>query len=206
MIAYVIQGAAYGFAAAAQPGPFQTYLISQTLARGPRRTLPMIAAPLLSDGPILVLVLLVLSRLPSWWVPVLETVGGMFVVYLGVEAWRSWRGSGPARRPEAAGGRRSVFHAAIVNLLNPAPYLFWSLVTGPILITGWREAPANAIGMLIAFYGTMIGACLAIVLLFGTANRLGTKVTSYLQLTAALALAGFGLYHIGRGMWVSLPH
>jgi hypothetical protein len=31
---YILQGIGFGFAAAAQPGPFQTYLISQTLLTG----------------------------------------------------------------------------------------------------------------------------------------------------------------------------
>ncbi|MBK7455571.1 MAG: hypothetical protein IPJ46_18150 [Anaerolineales bacterium] len=42
-------GIGYGLAAASQPGPFQTYLISQTLTRGWKRTLPAALAPLVSD-------------------------------------------------------------------------------------------------------------------------------------------------------------
>ena len=63
---YIVQGIGYGLAAAAQPGPFQTYLISQTLIKGGKRTLPAALAPLLSDGPIIALCLLVLSQLPPW--------------------------------------------------------------------------------------------------------------------------------------------
>ena len=43
MPTYLILGMTYAFAAAVQPGPLQTYLISQTLSHGWRRTLP--AAP-----------------------------------------------------------------------------------------------------------------------------------------------------------------
>ncbi len=205
MLAYIIQGVTYGFAAAAQPGPFQTYLISQTLRQGWRRTLPMVAAPLLSDGPILVLVLLILSRVPAWWVQLLEIAGGVFVVYLAVVAWRSWRRDNTIPGSASAGSPRSVFQAALVNLLNPAPYLFWSLVTGPILLTGWREAPINGIGMLAGFYLTMVTACGAIIMLFAMANRLGVKVARGLQLLSALALAGFGLYRICVGVFFALP-
>lgn len=63
MLFHLAQGAVYGFAAAVQPGPFLAYLISQTLRNGWRRTLPVVLAPLLSDGPIIVLVLFVLSRI-----------------------------------------------------------------------------------------------------------------------------------------------
>ena len=65
MAAYLIFGAAYAFAAAVQPGPFLVYLISQALSAGWRRTLPMALAPLLSDGPVIILVLFVLSHLPA---------------------------------------------------------------------------------------------------------------------------------------------
>jgi threonine/homoserine/homoserine lactone efflux protein len=34
MLLYLLQGITYGFAAAVQPGPLQTYLISQTLRNG----------------------------------------------------------------------------------------------------------------------------------------------------------------------------
>ena len=66
MLGYLILGITYAFTAAVQPGPFQTYLISQTLSNGWRSTLPAAIAPLLSDGPIIILVLLVLSRMPGW--------------------------------------------------------------------------------------------------------------------------------------------
>jgi threonine/homoserine/homoserine lactone efflux protein len=58
---YILQGIGYGFAAGAQPGPLQTYIISQTLLRGWSRTLPAALAPLISDGPIITICLLVLS-------------------------------------------------------------------------------------------------------------------------------------------------
>jgi threonine/homoserine/homoserine lactone efflux protein len=67
MWAYLLQGIGYGFAAAVQPGPFQTYLISQTLSNGWRQTLPAALAPLISDGPIIILTLVVLSHVPGWF-------------------------------------------------------------------------------------------------------------------------------------------
>ena len=43
-------GATLAFAAAVQPGPFQTFLIAETLARGWRRTLPACLGPLYSTA------------------------------------------------------------------------------------------------------------------------------------------------------------
>lgn len=53
MSLYLAQGAVYSFAAAVQPGPFLTYLVSLALGNGWRRALPAVLAPLLSDGPII---------------------------------------------------------------------------------------------------------------------------------------------------------
>jgi arginine exporter protein ArgO len=75
---YLLQGIGYGLAAASQPGPFQTYIISQTLTRGWKRTLPAAFAPLISDGPIIFVCLLVLSQVPAWWQRSLYIIGGLF--------------------------------------------------------------------------------------------------------------------------------
>lgn len=200
MIAYIIQGIVYGFAGAMQPGPLQAYLILETLRQGWRKAFPMVFAPVVSDGPVIALVLLVLTQVPVWLVGMLEIAGGIFVTYLAAKAWRSWRKPSIPDDRTGSCNRRTLAQAALINVLNPAPYLFWSLVTGPILLTGWREAPSNGIGMLIAFYVMMTAGNLSIILLFGMAARIGIKTARFLRLLSTMALATFGLYHIAAGV------
>lgn len=199
MTLYLTWGIAYGFAAAMQPGPFQTYLLSQTLHKGWRRALPVILAPLLSDGPIIVLVLFVLSVIPSWWVQLLRLVGGAFVLWLAVGVYRSWRDFDTQEHNDQP-GQQSILQAALVNLLNPNPYIYWSLVTGPLLLTGWRETPANGLALLLGFYLTMLMGLAGLVLLCAGAGRLGTRVNRMLLGVSGIALAAFGLYQIGTGI------
>ena len=135
MLTYLILGMTYAFAAAVQPGPLQTYLISQTLSHGWRRTLPAAFCPLISDGPVIVLVLLVLSRVPVWLAQGLRLAGGVFVLYLAWGALKAWRGY-DAR--DMAPAPSSLLRAALVNVLNPNPYISWSLVLGPLLLKAWR--------------------------------------------------------------------
>ena len=135
---YIVQGIGYGFAAAVQPGPFQTYLISQTLTKGWKRTLPAALAPLVSDGPIIAFCLLVLSQVPAWLQRFLYIAGGLFVLYLAHSAYKSWKNFDPNLASAETGTQQSVLKAALINMLNPNPYIFWSLVTGPILLAGWR--------------------------------------------------------------------
>ena len=143
---YILQGIGYGFAAAAQPGPFQTYLISQTLLNGWKRMLPAAFAPLLSDGPIIVLSLLLLSQFPPGFQRFLYIAGGVFVLYLAYGNYKSWKDFDPDLPSLETETQQSVLKAALINALNPNPYIFWSLVTGPILMKGWREVPVYGVG------------------------------------------------------------
>ncbi len=200
MLVYVIQGIGYGFAAAVQPGPFQAYIIAQTLNNGWRNTLLAAFAPLISDGPIIALVLLVLSQVPAWMQQFLYVAGGLFVLYLAVNAFIGWRNFGTESVAAIPSSQQSLFRAAIMNILGPGPYIYWSLVTGPILLTGWREAPANGVGFLVGFYLAMIISLAGIIILFGTARHLGPKVNHAMLGMSVIALACFGFYQLWLGI------
>jgi threonine/homoserine/homoserine lactone efflux protein len=199
MWAYLLQGLGYGFAAAAQPGPFQAYLLAQTLKRGWRRALPVALAPLISDGPIIALVMLVLSTVPGALIHVLYVAGGAFMLTLAWRAYRSWR-QGDVLPQASTAPPRTWLHAAAVNALTPGPYLYWSTVTGPILIEGWRAAPANGIALLAGFYAAMVGTLAGLIVLLGTARRLGARITRVLWGVSVIVLAAYGLYQLSRGL------
>jgi threonine/homoserine/homoserine lactone efflux protein len=200
VLSYVIQGFGYGFAAAAQPGPFQTYVISQTLTKGWRGTLPAALAPLVSDAPIIALVLLVLNHLPDALHRFLSIASGLFILYLAWNARATWRNYDSAAPVAAGASQRSFFRAAVMNALSPGPYIYWGLVTGPVLVAGWREAPANGVGFLFGFYLAFALTLAGLVLLFGTARQLGPKVNRALLGVSAVALLGFGLYQLWLGV------
>jgi len=197
---YIIQGIGYGFAAAVQPGPFQTYLISQTLTKGWKRTLPAALAPLISDGPIIALCLLVLSQVPSWLQRFLYLAGGLFVLYLAYGTYKSWKNFDPNALYAETGTQQSVLKAALINTLNPNPYIFWSLVTGPILLAGWRETPIHGLGFMAGFYVAMVLGFCAIIAAFGSARQFGPKVNRALLGVSAIALFCFGLVQLWLGM------
>jgi len=197
---YILQGIGYGFAAAAQPGPFQTYLISQTLLNGWKRTLPAAFAPLLSDGPIIVLSLLLLSQVPPRFQRVFYVAGGLFILYLAYGNYKSWKDFDPDLPFVETEVQQRVLKAALINALNPNPYIFWSLVTGPILMKGWREVPLYGVGFLTGFYLTMILGFVTLILIFGLARQLGTRVNHLLLGISAVALFCFGLYQLWMGI------
>ena len=202
MLPFLLQGLTLGFAAGAQPGPFQTYLITQTLSQGWRRVWIAAFAPLISDGPIVALVLLVLSQVPDWFQRVLQIIGGLFVLYLAWGAFNAWNTFNPDSEAGPQTGPRSLLRAAMMNALSPGPYLFWSLVIGPLIVSTWRENPSNAISIVLAFYAAMIGLNFGVVLIFGQAARFGNQVRKAMLGFSVLALAGFGLYQLWQGVFV----
>lgn len=197
---YIVQGIGYGLAAAAQPGPLQTYLISQALMKGWKKSLPSALAPLISDGPIIALCVFALSQVPAWLQRFLYLAGGLFVLYLAYGAYQSWKKFDPGVPSPDRGASQSVLKAALTNALAPGPYIFWTLVTGPILIRGWRETPLYGVSFLLGFYITMILSLFAIIIVFGLARQLGPKVNRVLLGVSAIALFWFGLYQLKLGI------
>jgi threonine/homoserine/homoserine lactone efflux protein len=199
MWTYLASGIAYGFAAAVTPGPLSMYLISQAARHGWRRTLPAAFAPLISDGPIAILVLMVLSQVPPILVRYLRLIGGIFLLYLAFEAWRSWRKLDSESDIPAESGSNRLLKAAIINWLNPNPYLGWSIFLGPAVISGWRLFPSSGIALLLGFYATMVVSTIGIIVLFAAARTLGPKVRRGLIGLSSLALACLGLYQLWLG-------
>jgi threonine/homoserine/homoserine lactone efflux protein len=200
MLLYLLQGAAIGFSAGMTPGPLLAYFSSCSLRHGWRRTLPAAFAPLLSDIPIIALVLLILTRMPDWFLATVRVAGGVFILWLAARASREARHPGGAAQPAAGAPQTTLRDAVVMNLLNPNPYIFWGASLGPILIAGWRVSPAHGIAFAGAFYGVMIGCYIGWIWLFGNARRLGARAALWINRLAAAAMALFGLYQIFQGI------
>jgi threonine/homoserine/homoserine lactone efflux protein len=200
MISNILLGSGLAFAAAIQPGPLQAFFLSSVAQRGWRRTLPASFAPLISDGPIALLALFVLARVPATLSALLQAAGGLFLLYL---AWSSFRDWQRWSEPEDRAGKpapRTLLQAATINLLNPGPYLGWSLVLGPAFLTAWEHSPASAVALLVAFYGTMVACNLVLILLLGTTRYLRPGVRRMLVLVSTVVLAALGVYMLAASL------
>jgi len=212
MLEYVLEALALGFAAGAQPGAMQAYLIERAAGSGWRRALPAAFAPLASDGPAIVASAALLGVLPASLQRVLYAAGGIFLLWLARRAFVRWRsgdegrarrgasrGSGGAPKDGHKGEARAGFLQAVaMNLFNPAPFLFWSLVSGPILLRAWSASPWLAAAFLGVFYFALVGTNAAIVLVFGFAASRGQRLRRALQGLSILAMLAFGLLQLSR--------
>ncbi|MCP4603547.1 MAG: LysE family transporter [Proteobacteria bacterium] len=196
MLKYIIIGSGFAFAAAAQPGPLQAFYLSKVAASGWRRTLPACIAPLISDIPIALLVLLVLHHISGGFESILKAAGGAVLLYFAYRAFLEWRRGEWDSTEEAQSAPRTLLQAVVVNLLNPGPYLGWSLILGPLTLEAWQQSPIYSIALIGAFYTSMV-LCLALfILLLGTTAFLGPRGRRALILASALALAALGIYQL----------
>lgn len=199
----LITGAILGLSAAASPGPFQAFMITQTLFGGWRKGTAVALAVLASDPPIVITILLLLNQLPDNLIHLIGLSGGLFALYLARGSWRQARqpsDSTAEQSPAASGSGRingfwfTLGRGALINLLSPGPYLFWTLVLGPTFLQSWQRSAGQGLSFLSGFYLFFIGGMLGIVALFHQARRLGKQVVWRLTQLSVLVLAGFGLW------------
>jgi len=200
MLTYLLFGITYALAAAIQPGPFQAFIISKTLEDGWKKTIPAALAPVLSDGPIIVLVLFILNNVPAEMLRFLQIGGGFLLLYLAYSSFKSFMNFDKVKKPEGSKKYNTLFKAVLVNALNPAPYIGWSLIMGPMFIKGYREASINGVALIAGFYITIVLSQAGIILLFGLARNLGPKVTRITLGIASVGLAVFGIYLLWQGV------
>jgi threonine/homoserine/homoserine lactone efflux protein len=196
MLECLFIGCGFAFAAAIQPGPLQAFLLSSVAQKGWQRTLPASFSPLLSDGPIALLALLVLNRIPETMSRILQAAGGIFLLYLAWASYRQWRQQTTTESDINDSVPQTLVQAATVNILNPNPYLGWSLVLGPAVLAAWHQSPTNAVVLIIAFYTTMVTVLACTILLFGTTRFLGPGGRRTLILVSAVTLAVLGVYQL----------
>jgi threonine/homoserine/homoserine lactone efflux protein len=145
------------------------------------------------------MVLLILTNVPHEVLQILQIVGGLFLLYLAFNAYKSWQTFTPNNKEDIA-PQFTVFKAVLVNLLNPNPYLAWSLVLGPLLIKSWNETPVNGIVLLISFYGSMVIYSIGLTGLFAAARNFGPRIIRISIGISVIAFAVFGVYQLWSGI------
>jgi len=200
LLPYLLKAAAIGFSAGVTPGPLQAVFLSYAIKGGWKKALPAAFAPLLTDGPVILLVLVVLNSLPGAFLRVLQLGGAVFILYLAWESFQAYRHYEDFKVAEDTQGFRFLLKAATVNLLAPGPWLFWSLINGPNLLETWSVSPWWGLAYLVSFYAVFILSNIALILLFSTFRQMGERVRQGLLLLSAVILLGFAVYQGWQGL------
>ncbi len=160
----------FGLSAGLAPGPLMTLIITQTLRHNVKEGILAALAPLLTDVPIILLTYLVLQRLSDSQLVLggIGAVGAAYVLYL---SWETVR-VGPVHVDDRPVHARSLLKGALVNALNPHPYLFWATVGVPFMLKTREESPAATWTFVILFYILLVGSKVAIALIVGRLRTL----------------------------------
>jgi threonine/homoserine/homoserine lactone efflux protein len=117
----------------------------------------------------------------------LSFIGGLYVAYL---AWECFQ-SGEMESVSVDAQPRSLRKGVVLNLLNPAPYLFWATVGGPLIVQQQEARAAAAALFLSSFYALLVGSKLALAWLTGKSRHLLSR-SGYLRLMRFLGLLLIG--------------
>jgi threonine/homoserine/homoserine lactone efflux protein len=166
-------GTVFGLSAGLAPGPLLALVVTQTLQHGIREGAKVAMAPLLTDLPIILVSLLVLSRLSRFepLLGVVSVLGGAYVLLLAYGSLRT----GATNLVEPHDRPRSFRKGAMINALNPHPYLFWATVGGPFLLRNGEQGVAAPFLFLLAFYLFLVGSKVILAVLVGRSRTLLRK-------------------------------
>lgn len=192
-------GAVFGLTAGISPGPLLTLVISETLRHNKTEGIKIAVAPLITDIPIVLLTIFILSKMASSDIVlgVISILGGFFIAYLGYDSIKSKGIEIDIQNLKPKSIRKGI----IVNLLSPHPYIFWLMVGAPVIIKAYQTSPVAAFAFIIAFYLMLIGSKISIALVVDRSKAfLKNKVFIWTLRILGLVLLIFAILLIRQGM------
>jgi threonine/homoserine/homoserine lactone efflux protein len=192
-------GAVFGLTAGISPGPLLTLVISETLRHNKTEGVKIAIAPLITDIPIVLLTIFILSRMLNSDIVlgIISILGGIFIAYLGYDSIKSKGIEIDIQNLKLKSIRKGI----IVNILSPHPYIFWLMVGAPITIKAYQANPAAAFAFIIAFYVMLVGSKISIALIVDRSRTfLRNKVFIWTLRILGLVLLIFAILLIKEGM------
>jgi len=198
MISALGIGLLLGLSSGLAPGPLLALVLAQSLRHGAREGCKIALTPPLTDGPIIILTLIVAVKLTALgpWLGLVSIAGGAFVLYL---AWESFR---PAPLgPEPAAPCPGSFRKGILtNLLSPHPWLFWLTVGAATLAKALAHSRLAAAAFLAGFYLMLVGSKMVVAMLAARSRRFLTgRAYRVVLRSLAVLLALFAVLLIREG-------
>ncbi len=200
MWAFVSQGISLGFTAGTSPGPFQSYIIGVTLALGWRRSISAIFSPLVADGPIILLAVVLLKQVPPDFLRVIQIVGGLYLLWLAYGGWRRFRAGAAFANPTTEQQPRTLAQGVTMIWLSPGPYIFWATINGPLLVQALGLSVWHALGFMLGFYGTFLSLLALVVVVFNRVRHLDVRVANTIFLVTLVVMVSFGASLIWQGV------
>jgi threonine/homoserine/homoserine lactone efflux protein len=203
---YLAVGAVLGLSAGFAPGPLLALVISETLRHGVGSGVKVALAPVVTDLPIIVLTLLVLSKLADYHavLGLVSIAGGFFILSMGYESLRTAGFDLQLRET----GAKSLRKGVLTNVLSPHPYLFWIGVGGPTMTKALDTGLLAPAAFIAGFYACLIGSKIVLAVLVGKSRsffRGRAYVWTMRLLGVALVALALLLFHDGLKLAGLMP-
>ncbi len=184
-------GIALGIIEGIKPGPLLTMVIRESLSKGLKAGMWTAAAPIFTDGPMIIASLLLagwMATQPSILFSI-SLLGALFLTKMGLECF-SLEAPDPDNTDIDASG--SFKRGIVTNLLNPHVYMFWFLIGGPLMASAAEQEPLAPILYAICFLITIILVKASIAWLFvGGGTWLSPRKYRIAMVICGLAMLGF---------------
>ena len=95
---------------------------------------------------------------------ILYLAGATFLTWLGIDGMRS--ASPTFDELESPPEEHSLRRGIITNLLNPNPWMFWTLAGAPFMVAAWNQSPWMPFAFVIPFLSVLIGIKILIAVTF----------------------------------------
>jgi len=159
-----------------------------------------------TDLPIIVLTLLVLSKLADYHavLGLVSIAGGFFILSMGYESLRTAGFDLQLRET----GAKSLRKGVLTNVLSPHPYLFWIGVGGPTMTKALDTGLLAPAAFIAGFYACLIGSKIVLAVLVGKSRsffRGRAYVWTMRLLGVALVALALLLFHDGLKLAGLMP-
>lgn len=190
MLHYLAIGTILGLSAGFAPGPLLTLVIAETLRHDVKSGIRVALAPIVTDLPIIMLTLFVLSGLSAFHsiLGVISLAGGCFLLFMGWESMRAKNVETDCREIQP----KSLAKGIMVNILSPHPYLFWLSIGAPVMTKAYRQHFSASLAFLISIYIFLVGAKIVLAIVTGKSKSF-LKGRGYLYIMRFLGLVLWGL-------------
>lgn len=199
LIKFLALGSFLGLAAGTSPGPLLAVTISETLQYGKWEGIKVAVSPLITDLPIVLSVLYVLSHLTSYdfIIGIIAFFGASYLIYSGIESLKIKKDSVELNIEKEDALKKGV----IVNFGNPHPYVFWFSIGGPIIYKSLNTHVSATVLFILGFYIFLVGSKVVITLIVEKSKSF-INSKHYFSIIRALGIAQiiFGLTFIKMGL------
>ena len=188
-----VAGVALGVIEGIKPGPLLTMVIRETLSGGLRAGVWTAAAPIFTDGPLIIVSLLAaswISTRPSILLAI-SILGAAYLLKMGIECFSI---EPPSSDLAEADVSDSFKRGVLTNLLNPNVYIFWFLIGGPLMASVADEEPLAPVAYAVTFLVSIIIVKSIIALAFDrTRGNLSRRSYSIMLSLCGVAMIFFAI-------------